>query len=332
MDDQNKNIESDTLESSLESNNHPNSIVGATAPEVVNSPLSQVKEKRKFNFISKFINKSSIYLPIFIVLFLLVGGLILYSFNKQKTSSNNNTTPGNAKQQNLSIANLNKIASSSEQVGSANQVLNVQSSSIFNGQVLIRNGLQVAGSLQVGGNITLAGIDVTGNSVFQQMQINKNLLVGGNTNVQGSLNVQNGLTVNGGASFTGAISAPQITTNSLQLNGPMTFNNHIIISGSIPSISSQTANGGGGTATLNGSDTAGIVTINSGSSTSAGCLAIINFSSSFTHTPIVNLTPDSASASSLQYYVNQSTSNFQICSNNSPTAGQSYKFNYFIVD
>ena len=309
-----------SLDSSLESD---------TSQQLNNQPPVMMPQKQAGTIkkvVASITQKTSIYLPIFFVL--LVGLVVLTVIDLNRTISSQNKLAT----QSLSSSTLNHIASSNEVVGSSNQVLTVQSSSVFNGQVLMRNDLQVAGKLQVGGSLSLTGIVVSGNSVFDTVQVNKNFTVGGNMSVQGNTTMQGSLSTNGGATFGGALSAPQITTSSLQINGNLNLNHHITAGGPIPNQSTSAATGSGGTSSVNGSDSSGTVKINTGNGTYAGCYITVTFVTPFNSTPHVLLTPIGSSSASLSYYVNRSTNNFSVCSNNSPAPGQTYVYDYFIVD
>jgi hypothetical protein len=83
---------------------------------------------------------------------------------------------------------------------------------------------------------------------------------------------------------------------------------------------------------LSGSDTAGSVAINTGSGPPVGCFATITFSESFPNTPHVVVTPIGTAAAGLDYYLTRSTTNFVICSTNSAAAGQSFGFDYVVMD
>jgi len=308
---------SETPNQPVVDSNNPNS-----TPPPTKSPNNQSLKKT----LLKLSNRWSIYVPIFIILLvgLIVVTIIFYN-NQHKTS------PSIA-QQTLSSSALSKLANSSQTVGNSNEVLTVQSSSIFNGQVLVRGQLQVAGQLEIGGGLTLTGITVSGTSVLNTLQVNKNLSVSGNASIQGTLALQNNLSVNGSASFSGPVSAPQLTVNNLQLSGNLVLTSHIQTNGSIPSVITLGAAGSGGTSSINGSDTAGTVTINSGNSPSAGCYINVNFTTGYSSTPHVLITPVGPNAANLSYYINRSTSNFSVCSTNSPQAGQTYVYDYFVID
>jgi cytoskeletal protein CcmA (bactofilin family) len=326
MNNDNQNNEAkEALESSLESlgpdqteqNNHQDQ---QPQPQ---QPKSSSFFNKIFGDITK---KATVYMSLFIVLAVIVVVLTIIGYNRTRSSQ-----PSIAEQP-LSNSALNKIASSSEVVGGSNQLLTVQSSSIFNGQVLVRNNLQVAGKLEVGGSLSLTGIVVSGNSVFDTVQINKNLLVGGNTTLQGTLAIQNNLTVNGSANFSGSISAPQLTTGSLQLNGNLSLTHHLTIGGPIPGRTTGAALGSGGTSSLNGSDSSGTITLNAGNGAYAGCYISVSFVTPFNTTPKLLITPVGPSTATLNYYVNRTINNFSICSINSPAPGQSYTFDYLAID
>lgn len=326
MNNDKENTESqESLDSSLEYAPVDNSGDNNQPPVHSTDQITTTKHSGIKNLITKFSEKSSIYLPIFIILIIAVA-IITYIVYQ-----NVNAPQATLSEQTLSPSTLNKLANNNQVVGSSNQLLTVQSSSIFDGPVLLRGNLGVAGKLQVGGSLSLTGITVSGNSIFNQMQISKNLSVGGNTTVQGNLVVQQGLTVNGGGTFAGAISAPQLTVGSLQLNGDLTLTHHIYAGGPIPSRVTSSSVGSGGTTSVNGSDTAGTITINTGGNPSAGCYLTINFVTAFNNTPHVLVTPVGPNSASLVYYVNRTTNNFSLCSTNSPQPAQSYTFDYFVV-
>jgi cytoskeletal protein CcmA (bactofilin family) len=325
MNDDKNNEAQESLDSSLELTPQPDSEQNNSQPPIINSPqLNNPKHSLK-QFINKFTQKSSIYLPIFIILIIIVAIVTVIDY------TNSNKPQPTVAEQTLSPQALNRLANSNQSVGNANQVLTVQSSSIFNGQVLMRSNLQVAGKLQVGGSLNLTGVSISGNSVFNQVQVNKNLSIGGNSSIQGALTVQNSLSVNGGGTFAGTLSAPQITVGSLQLNGNLTLTHNFYASGSIPSQSTNGPVGAGGTTSLNGSDTAGTITINTGNGPTAGCYINVNFVTPFTNTPHILVTPVGSTSANLLYYVNRSTSTFSLCSNNSPQAGTTYSFDYFVI-
>jgi len=291
-----------------------------------NGPEDSKDTKKKKKGVGIF-GKFSVYLLLFAFVILLalmvVVGTYLHSHAK---------TPSKLKNQDLTQSDLTQLAQSDVTVGDAKQVLNVQSNAVFAGQVLVRSNLQVAGKLQVGGSISITGLQVTGDSIFDQIQVNKNLQVAGDIAVQGGMTIGKSLNVNGGGTFNGPLAAPSLTVNTLQLNGDLSFSHHITAGGVNPGRTSGNALGGGGTASVSGSDTAGSITINTGGNPSVGCFITVNFASKFSSTPHVVVTPVEAAAGGLAYYVTRNISGFSVCSNSAPPANAIFGFDYIIFD
>ncbi len=279
------------------------------------------------SFAQRLVRKLNIYLLLFIFLLVVAGSIIGVTYLASK-KTNVNTV----KTQSLSSDTLKQLATTDVTVGQPKQILSVQSNAVFAGKVLIRDSLEVAGPIQVGGSLSVPGITVSGNSIFEQIQVNKNLVVQGDTSMQGQLAVQKNLSVSGSGTFGGPITAPAITVNTLQMNGSLTLTKHIIIGGSTPDRDNGPALGGGGTVALSGSDIAGSVNINTGTSPVAGCFVTVNFTQKYNATPNVLATPVGSNAALVGYYVNRSTTNFSICAANNPPANSSFGFDYFIVE
>jgi cytoskeletal protein CcmA (bactofilin family) len=231
----------------------------------------------------------------------------------------------------LSEDTLKQLANSETTIGSSSQILNIESNAIFNGSALVKKDLEVAGSIKVNGALTLPGITVSGTSNFNQIQAST-LNLSGAATVSGTLTAKNGLSVNGNGNFTGSVTATQISTSSLQINGNLILTHHVVGGGAIPSLSQGLALGSGGTASVSGSDTSGSVTISTGSGPGAGCFATVTFATAFSSTPHVVVTPIGAAAASLSYYVNRSTSSFSVCTASAPIAGQTFGFDYIIFN
>jgi cytoskeletal protein CcmA (bactofilin family) len=313
----------DNLENSLEQPN--NTVADQNQPEQKPGPTKGSPKTRLISFLSHI----NVYLVLFGVL-ILVGFLVaLLAYTDSKKSS----TTANINSKDLSASTLAQLANSdtSSTVGGNGQLLNVESSAVFSGQVLVRQGLDVAGNLSIGGALALNDLTVSGTTQLQQTTVNKNLSVAGDTNLQGSTVVAKNLQVGGTGNFSGTVSAPQITTTSLQLNGPLALSQHITTTGAQPSHTNGSALGGGGTTNLSGSDTAGLININTGDSPGAGCFITLNFSSPYASAPYVMLTPVGSSAGGLSYYINRTASGFSLCDASTPPANASFGFDYFIV-
>jgi len=296
--------------------------------ETPTPPTDNKPDEKKLNRLTKLRQRLNIPLLSFGLIIVVALGIILISFLQTRKA----ITTSHPETQSLSQSTLNQLANSDTTVGSSQSILNVQSSAVFAGQVLVRQNLEVAGNLQIGGTIALNNLTVSGTSQLSQLTVNKDLAVAGNTAIQGSTTIAKSLQVSGNGTFGGPLSAPQIITSSLQLNGDLTLTHHIDIGGATPSRSSGSALGSGGSVSVGGSDTAGSVSINTGSGPAAGCFATINFTSQYNSTPYVQVTPIGSAAGGLSYYVNRSTTSFSICDASAPPAGSSFGFDYFVVD
>jgi cytoskeletal protein CcmA (bactofilin family) len=270
----------------------------------------------------------NIYIFVLVILVMLAVVFILIAYFGSKSSTN----ASQLVTENLTPATLKQIAGNDTNIGSSNEVLNIAGSSIFSGNILAKSTLQVAGNLTVGGTVALNNLSINGTGQFGQLNVTKNLSVTGDSNIQGNQNIGKTLQVNGGATFGGAISAPQVTTTSLSLAGDLVISHHIDTSGSIPTVKSGNAIGTGGTVSISGDDTAGNLSINTGTNVASGCFATIIFTTAFNKTPFVEITPVGAGAGGLAYYVTQSNTSFSICDASSPPASASFGFNYFVID
>ncbi|OGL26508.1 hypothetical protein A3E49_03530 [Candidatus Saccharibacteria bacterium RIFCSPHIGHO2_12_FULL_49_19] len=258
-----------------------------------------------------------LYMALFAILLAVVGLAVAAAIILGKDTQKE-TTP-----QDLTAEQLAELAGSTTVVGDAQQVLSIQSSTVFEGQVLARNDLSVAGSLKVGGPLSLPSLDA-GTGIFDQLTVDNDLTVAGNLTLQGSV------TVSGATSFKN-LSVGQLSATNLQLSGDLTFSRHLTTSGATPSKSNGSALGGGGTASVSGNDTAGTISINTGGGPPAGCFVTINFVNSFSGTPKVIVSPVGSASGNLDFYVNRSSSNFSLCANN-PSAGTNYNFDYIVVN
>jgi hypothetical protein len=267
----------------------------------------------------------NLWLVVFILVVIASGAVVFVSIKSAKPT----TTVSKAGS--LTDQQLASLKGNTTLVGDAKQTLDVQSNSIFEGAVLLRSDLSIAGSLKVGSGISIPSITVGGSGSFGQIGISGGLNVAGDTALQGNLTVQKNLTVSGTASF-GNLSVSTLGVTTLQLRGDLNLNQHINASGGVPGRSLGTAVGGGGTASVSGSDTAGTVNISTGGSPPAGCFITVSFAHNYSGTPHVTITPANSSAASLQYYVNRTNTNFSVCSAGVPAASTNYVFDYIVID
>lgn len=272
--------------------------------------------------------KFNIYLLLFIVVILISIGVVVAFVLKDKSQ---NQPANTTSTQSLSQNQLQQLANSDATLGSPKQTLNVESNAIFSGTVLVRKDLEVAGSIRVNGALALPGITVSGLSNFNQIQASS-VGITGSATVQGTLTAKSGINVTGNSNFSGNVSATQLTTSALQLNGDLIMTHHITGGGPVPNLAQGIALGGGGTASVSGSDTSGSITLNTGGSPAAGCFETITFARSYSGTPHVVVTPVGAGAASLQFYVNRSSTSFSVCTITPAPASQTFGFDYIIMN
>jgi cytoskeletal protein CcmA (bactofilin family) len=269
----------------------------------------------------------NIYFIFFIVVILAAIGSIIFAVKSAQNSSKDNAK----KTASLTSQQISTLKGNTTLVGDSKTTLDIQSNAIFEGEVLVRSDLSIAGGLKLGKSLSINDLSVNGTGTFGNLNVSGTSTVTGNAAVQGALSVQKGLTVNGGASF-GNLNVGQLSVTTLQLAGDLSVNRHIVTSGGNPSRTPGTALGGGGTVSVSGSDTAGTVTVSTGNSPAAGLFVTVNFNQRFGSTPHVIITPIGFAAGSINYYVNRDTGSFSIGCASPPPAGASFAFDYFVVN
>jgi hypothetical protein len=310
----------DSLEGTEAANPSP-SVPDSPPPVIVNNPPPSSVSKVS-NLLRRLRGRANIYFLVFILLVIAAIGVIymVAKFNKDSVKTNAGS---------LTDQQLSQLKGNTTLVGDAKQTLDVQSNAIFEGQVLVRSDLNVAGAIKVGSGLSINSINVSGNGNFGQLGVSGGLAVGGDTTLQGQLSVQKNLNVGGSGHF-GSLAVSQLSVTSLQLQGNLSLSNHIVVSGGTPGRSNGTALGSGGTSSVSGNDAAGTVTINTGSSPPAGCFITVNFTQKYTNTPHVVISPSNSSAASIQYYTNRTTTSFSVCTANVPGGSTTYVFDYVI--
>jgi len=305
--------------------------VEATEAQSTGTTQSAKKSDGALGILKSFASKLNIYLLLF--LFIVIIGLIVF-FVVYNASQEPDTVP--LVTQELTQEALDDLIGSDAVVGDPKQILTVESSAVFTGKVLIRDGLDVAGPIKVGGSLSLPGITVSGNSAFDDVTINT-LIIAGDATVVGQLSVLEGLSVTGPVTFSGTFSAASFAIQTLQVDGDITLNRHIDAGGPTPSVSSAAAVGSGGTVTISGTDTAGTVSINVGSGAASGVLANITFSNEFSGNSHVVITPVATQGSPVVatdttfYLSTRTTSGFSIATSAALPPG-SIAFDYIVID
>ncbi len=103
-------------------------------------------------------------------------------------------------------------------------------------------------------------------------------------------------------------SAATVTVSALVSTGNLTVNGHIVSGGSTPAIAAGAAACTTPTVSVNGTDTAGLITVTSGTGCSTGGkLATITFNTAFGSAPRVVLTAAGSTTAGLHYYIDNAT-------------------------
>lgn len=286
--------------------------------------------EKKLSPFKKFFRKVNLYFLLFGLLLVIAGAITMVNYlNSQKAPNEPNVAT-----QTLTQEALKQLANTDATVGGAAQTLTIQGNAIISGQTLMRGNLNVAGNIQAGGSIAGPSITISGTSNLGETQIN-NLQVATNLAVQGATTMRD-LNVSGTSSFGGAMTASQITVTRLVLSGSGTLQipNHLTFNGPSPgrSFIGSGILGSGGSTSVNGSDTSGSISLNSGNGpTGDGCIVRVNFNKTFTTQPRVVVSPINRAAGQLEFYVERNTTGFSLCTANTPTANQTFAFDYFIA-
>lgn len=293
------------------------------------TPVTTQPGEKKILPVKKFLRKVNVYFLIFLLICVIVGVIAVVNYlNSQKPP-----VEPSIGDQALTQDELKQLANTDASVGGTSQTLTIQGNAIIAGQTLMRGNLNVAGNIQAGGSMQAASITISGESNLGSTQINS-LQVATNTAVQGNTTLRN-LNVGGTASFSGAVTASQLTVSRIIMSGnaELQIPNHISFTGPSPgrSITSSVL-GAGGSASINGSDTTGTVSINTGNNPSAGCFTRISFNQAFTNQPHVIISPVGSGAGATQYYVDRDRNGFSICTNNAAPANRAFAFDYFVTN
>lgn len=269
----------------------------------------------------------NIYFVIFVFIVLVSIGIIFYTVSAARKGAKTTQT----KAPSLTSQQLAELKGNTTLVGDSKTTLDVASNSVFENQVLIRQDLSVAGGLTIGKGVNLPSITVGNEGTFGSIAIGNDLNVKGNTVLQGTVTVQKNLSVSGTASFA-SLSVGPLTVTDLKLNGDFTITRHIITNGTSVSMTRGSAIGGNGTVSVGGTDTAGTITVNTGSAPGPGTIVTVNFGKPYDSVPRVLISPVGVSAGALDYYVNRTPTSFSVGVSTAPPAGASFAFDYFVIN
>lgn len=307
----------------------PEELAEEKASQTAANPQSvEVAEQKKVSGFKRIWKKIDIYFLLFILVVIIA---IIITSVAYLNSTKEVAQPGIENQQ-LTTETLKQLANSDATVGSASQTLTIRGSAIIQGQTLMRGNLNVAGNIQSGGSLQAPNLTVSGTSNLGTVQINS-LQVASNTAIQGNTTLRD-VSVSGTANFSGAVTASQITVSRIVMSGNAVLQvpNHLSFTGPTPG-RSITAGvlGGGGSASVSGSDTSGTINVNTGNNPQPGCFIQVTFAQAFTAQPHVIVSPVGIGAGQMQYYINRTTTGFSLCTANAAPANQAFAFDYFVA-
>lgn len=280
------------------------------------------KRKKRLNPLA-LISRVNVYFLFFLLIVLVAALIVFIGYQRDQQDVDEEEISS----QELTAEELAELSGSDAVIGDPQELLTIQSNAVFDGQVLVRQSLDVAGTISVGGDLSLPGITVSGTSNFDEIQAN-NLSIAGDTNIQGQLSLDAGISAVGGGTFGGGLSAPLVTTDTLELTGDLQINRHIDAGGSTPNVSSGSGIGSGGTVSVSGTDTAGTVAVNPGGGAGNGPVATVTFAQNFNETPHVVVTPIGRS---VDFYITRTTGSFTIHVTQSLSAGN-FAFDFIAID
>lgn len=309
----------------------PEELEEEAAEQAAASPDSTSDEpiEKKVSPLKRFLRKVNIYFLFFFLIVVVAGAIAIVSFlNSQQPPAEPDVAD-----QALTEEALRQLANTDASVGNTSQTLTIKGNAIIDGQTLMRGNLNVAGNLQTGGSIQGPSLTISGSTNLNDTQINS-LQVATNVAIQGDTSMRN-LSVAGSSTFSGGVTASQITATRLILSGnaELQVPNHISFTGASPGFA---PNGGvlgnGGSASINGSDTAGTIAVNSGNNPSTGCFGRVTFNRAFTNSPHVTIGPVGNAAGRVGVYVERDRNGFTICGANAAPNNQSFAFDYFVTN
>ncbi|HEY6736431.1 MAG TPA: hypothetical protein VI322_01815 [Candidatus Saccharimonadia bacterium] len=311
---------------------------GESHRAVPKSKASLTRVYRKADILTTVLTAGGVILAI-----LIISGIYLYFANRNKPKL---ATP---KVTALDQADLNKLGAffQGNASGSDTEVLTINSSTLFKNRVATNSDLKVVGGAEITGSTILSDLSVTKTANLGIVNINGQLVASGPANIKGNAlfgagaSVNGNLAVTGTGSFGGTLSAGTLNVTNLTVTGTLNLAGHISLAGQNPSASPGSEAGAGATATADGNDAAGTVTVNTGTVAAqlppvGGLLVKVTFRTPYPRAPKVVISADSQASAALQYYVLKTANDFTIGVYSSspyplPSSNTSYSFDYWVV-
>jgi hypothetical protein len=245
----------------------------------------------------------------------------------------------------LDKADLAKLGSffDGNTAGNTDQVLTISASTLFKNRVAVANDVKVTGGLQVTATTALSDLTVDKVTTLGVTNIRGQLVVAGPVSFQSPAqlgaggSVNGNLAVTGNGSFGGSLSAGTLNIRDLSVTGTLNLAGHLSIAGSNPSASALSGAGPGASAQVDGNDSGGTVTINTGTIPNfttpfpGAQLVTVNFRSAYPRVPRVVITPIGQSTGALEYFIIKTATGFTIGTANKPNSSTGYSFDYWVV-
>jgi hypothetical protein len=270
---------------------------------------------------------------------LILGGYLYFT----RTTTKPVTAP---KVTSLSKEEMDKLGTffGSNNLGKTAEVLTISSSSLFQNRVAVGSDLRVIGGTQISGPTALADLTVDKVATLGVTNIRGQLVVTGPTVLQSPASLAGGATVggnigvSGNGTFGGSLAAGVINTRDISVSGNLNLAGHLAITGQTPSATPQEGAGPGASATVEGNDSGGTITINTGNVTHhavdiGGLLVTLNFRAAYARAPHVVITPQGRGAAQLAPFITKTNGGFTIgFAYDAPLQSRtSYAFEYWVV-
>ena len=223
-------------------------------------------------------------------------------------------------------------------------------STVTGGANITINDTGLAAGAAVPGANTTGGATFAGGIQGTSAALSGTLTVAGATTLNGTLaatgptlfkNTANSTTAfmiqdtSSNALFTADTTNAKVVIRSLDVAYNLTVAGHIITGGSAPTIAANAAACTTPTVSVSGTDTAGTITVTTGTGCSVGGqMATVTFASAFGATPKIVLTPASSAAAGLNAYQDDAaltTGSFRIGVVATPTDATTYKWHYYAL-
>ncbi len=248
------------------------------------------------------------FIGLAVVIAILAINAGILTFLLKKSSSSSQLDKGVS----ISPGVLSKLGVNDSQIGSTNEKLIVGPAAQFNSVLTVAGNVSIGGQLKLNstfnatganisqlqaGNVTVNNINVNSSTTTSTLSTRGNFSVSGTAQFQNTVTVGQLLSVNGNAavakdlSVGGQITSSTIAANSLAITGSMQISGHIITGGGTPNVGPGGALGSYGSVSVSGDDTAGTLSFNVGAGSSSGTVVRVAFSSAYSSTPIVVITP-----------------------------------------